>query len=118
MWGALVEKVNPASSLEHANSVEDCMTLRLALPFVLLATAALAQPSDEMRKQVFLAADTNGDLVLSPAEFRPFMDALADAGLPIAKRVRFFGIYKQAFGSVDANGDGAVTPDELRASGE
>lgn len=90
------------------------MLIRLALCTGLIACVAHAQEATEAEARAYVAADRNGDGVLSAPEFRTFMDALAVLGAPAAKRVKFFGIYDMAFGIVDADGDGVVGPRELQ----
>ncbi|MEM1366251.1 MAG: hypothetical protein AAGH82_10940, partial [Pseudomonadota bacterium] len=65
-----------------------------------------------------LTADANGSKTLDKREFRSFINRLADLGLPVAKRVRRFGVYGIAFRRSDFNKDGILTPSELlRANG-
>lgn len=66
--------------------------------------------------QAFLAADQNGDELLTPSEFRVFIQRMADAGAPVSQRIRTFGAYGRAFRQVDADGNGYATPAELRAA--
>ncbi|MEN0087702.1 MAG: hypothetical protein AAF737_04625 [Pseudomonadota bacterium] len=81
------------------------------------ATAILSGPATAITKdqerQAFLTADADGSRTLDKREFRTFLNTLADMGLPVAKRVRTFGVYGIAFGRSDFNKDGILTPDEL-----
>ncbi len=62
----------------------------------------------------FMAADRDGNGVLTYSEFKIFVRAMAAAGQPTAKQIRFFGAYRMAFGIADMDGNGAVTPWEMR----
>jgi len=66
--------------------------------------------------EAFLRADYNEDQILTPAEFRIFVDAMAESGQTTAQTIRFFGAYGFAFMTVDANEDGRLEPAELRAA--
>lgn len=88
--------------------------ISLALTFIAAPCMAQPIPASDTEVQAFMAADRNGDGVLSPAEFRAFIQAMARAGQPTARRIRFFGAYDYAFSIVDTDADGVVTPSELR----
>lgn len=79
---------------------------------------AIAQDLNPTAAEIdaFLSADLNEDQNLTPAEFRVFVDAMADTGQTTAKTIRFFGAYGFAFMTVDANEDGRLDPSELRAA--
>ncbi|MEO0635330.1 MAG: hypothetical protein AAFY73_01655 [Pseudomonadota bacterium] len=86
-----------------------------ALATCFMATSALAI-SAEQELAAFRSADANKNNIIERGEFNTFINLLADAGLPLAKRVRTFGVYGIAFRRTDANGDGQLTPNELRRS--
>ena len=65
------------------------------------------------RSKAFVNADKNSDEVLTRAEFKVFIKDLAKQRLPLAKRVRFWGVYGLAFGRIDTNKDGLLQPAEL-----
>lgn len=81
------------------------------------ASAQALNPTGE-EIDAFAEADANEDLVLTLNEFRVFVRAMAEAGQPTAKQIRFFGAYGFAFGIADANKDGVLTPMELRQGDE
>lgn len=64
----------------------------------------------------FARADRDGNLWLTLSEFRIFVNAMAQAGQPTARKIRFFGAYKYAFSVADLDGDGRVTPMEMRSA--
>jgi Ca2+-binding EF-hand superfamily protein len=64
----------------------------------------------------FAQADRDGNLWLTLSEFRIFVNAMARAGQPTARKIRFFGAYKYAFSVADLNDDGRVTPMEMRSA--
>ncbi|MEM1365475.1 MAG: hypothetical protein AAGH82_06960, partial [Pseudomonadota bacterium] len=64
------------------------------LSFTGASASALSKAQEE---QAFLTADANGSKTLDKREFRSFINRLADLGLPVAKRVRRFGVYGIAF---------------------
>ena len=64
----------------------------------------------------FALADRDGNLWLTLSEFRVFVQAMAQAGQPTARKIRFFGAYKYAFSVADLDGDGRVTPLEMRSA--
>ena len=64
----------------------------------------------------FVQADADKDGVLTRAEFRVFVRAMAKAGQPTARQIRIFGAYGIAFGITDADRNGVVTPAEMRAA--
>ena len=82
---------------------------------VLAPGVALAQFEDES-VIAFRAADSNGDELLTPTEFRVFIQQMAIYGAPMSQRIRALGAYGIAFGRVDADGNGLATPEELRAA--
>ncbi|MEO0496952.1 MAG: hypothetical protein AAF141_06210 [Pseudomonadota bacterium] len=77
-----------------------------------MAAPAAALTQDQQR-QAFLTADANGSKTLDKQEFRTFINTLAGMGLPVAKRVRTFGVYGIAFSRSDFNKDGILSTDEL-----
>lgn len=89
---------------------------RLLPVLCVVAGAAAAQPIPASDDEIhaFVRADGNADGVLTPVEFRVFVQAMARAGQPTAQQIRFFGAYGYAFGVVDRNRDGVATPEELR----
>lgn len=86
-----------------------------AVGALLWADPARAQYEDQS-VSAFLAADLNGDEMLTREEFRVFIHGMAEYGAPMSRRIRTFGAYGMAFNRVDANDDGLATPDELRAA--
>ncbi len=80
--------------------------------------AASAQDLNPTQEEIdaFLGADRNADQILNLAEFRMFVDAMAETGQTTARTIRFFGVYEFAFSIVDANEDGQLDPAELRAA--
>ncbi len=80
-----------------------------------LPSTAQAQYEEES-VQAFLAADRNGDELLTPDEFRTFIATMAEIGAPMSRRIRNLGAYGIAFNRVDADGNGYATPAELRAA--
>ena len=80
----------------------------LALPLLLAATAACADPVRD-----FKAADTDGNGILDAGEFARFVDLRADSGSKVAKKVRTFRAYGMALSRVDYDGDGQVSGAEL-----
>jgi hypothetical protein len=78
-------------------------------------TPAVAQYEDQA-VQFFLAADADGDELLTLQEFRVFIQQMANAGAPMSVRIQQLAAYRVAFARVDANGDGLATPAELRAA--
>ncbi|MEO1641404.1 MAG: hypothetical protein AAFU41_19390 [Pseudomonadota bacterium] len=85
---------------------------------VFMGGQALAQTlSDEERQlaaENLREADANGDQMLTPDEFRQFIDLNAADNLGRAARIRNTGLYNRAFQRLDASGDGLLTPEELR----
>jgi Ca2+-binding EF-hand superfamily protein len=77
-----------------------------------LSTAAHAL-TQEQQAQAFLSSDANGDRNLNRTEFRVFINTLAEAGLPVAKRVRRWGVYGIAFSRSDADKSGLLSTSEL-----
>lgn len=88
-----------------------CLPLACILPGLALAQPI---PASEAEVRAFVDADGNTDGVLTPTEFRVFVQAMARSGQPTARQIRFFGAYGYAFGVVDTNRDGVATPEELR----
>ncbi|SNZ19493.1 hypothetical protein [Cohaesibacter gelatinilyticus] len=64
----------------------------------------------------FIKADTNADQKLNKSEFRTFVNLMATAGQPAAKRIRFFRAYGFAFSIVDKDKNGILSPIELRTA--
>lgn len=91
-----------------------CVARSTAIALALLLPAAAQAQYEEQSVQAFLAADANGDELLTRDEFRTFIQSLAAAGAPMSRRIRTFGAYGIAFSRTDANGDGVLTPEELR----
>ena len=87
----------------------------LCAPGAALAQAKALNPT-RAEVDALTSADRDGDRHLDAEEFRVFVQAMAQAGQPTAKRIRFFGAYGMAFGIVDADKDGRLTPAELRAA--
>lgn len=87
----------------------------LSIGFAVPATQASAQYADAGVRS-FLAADQDGDELLTLSEFRVFIQEMAAAGAPMSARVRNLGAYRIAFSRVDLNNDGVATPEELRAA--
>lgn len=81
---------------------------------LVLAAALLAGPVFA-QQDAFARADTTGDGALSPAEFKTFIDDLAEAGRAQAQRVKAAGRYGLAFDRIDQNRDGLVTAAEVAA---
>ncbi len=89
--------------------------LAAATAIILSPTLAHAQYEDQ-GVRAFLAADQNGDELLTAGEFRVFIRQMADAGAPMSRRIRNLGAYGIAFNRADADGNGFVSPAELRAA--
>lgn len=88
----------------------------LLIAALLTAHAGTALANDaEILAANFMAADTNGDQALDPAEFTAFVDLGAAAGLGRLPQVQARGLYDRAFDRLDQDGNRAVTPDELQA---
>lgn len=85
---------------------------------VFLPGVAQAQALNPTNTEIgaFARADRDGNLWLTLPEFRIFVNAMAQAGQPTARKIRFFGAYKYAFSVADLNGDGRVTPMEMRSA--
>lgn len=79
----------------------------------LISTPALAgDPALDAAPTIadyFNGADSSGDAALNGAEFRVFVDTLADSGHEDAIGVRASGDYDAAFLKADSNADGIVT---------
>ena len=86
-------------------ATRSCLVL---FAFLLGATAAGAQ-------ERFAAADGNGDQMLSPAEFKLFIDGAAAAGQGMAAKVQRLQRYDTAFARLDADQNGFVSVSELAA---
>ena len=84
------------------------LLIGLALPLVLAATVARADPVRD-----FKAADADGNGTLEMSEFRRFVDLRAEDGSAVAQRVRTFRAYGIALSRVDYDGDGRVSGAEL-----
>ena len=82
----------------------------------MLAAGIHAPAAAASQSALYRTADRNNNGTLNSGEFRTFIDLLADDGLPIAKRVRFWRVYGLAFRITDKNRDGELTPAELRSS--
>ena len=78
--------------------------------FVFLLSAAAVGAQER-----FAAADGNGDHLLSPAEFKLFIDGAAAAGQGMAAKVKRLQRYDTAFTRLDADQDGFVSLRELAA---
>lgn len=87
----------------------------LTLPLLAIAATLAATIGVQAQGSAFAAADKNGDGSLDKAEFRTFIDLLAEQGVPNAVKVKSSGRYDFAFSRVDKNGDGRITPEELSA---
>ena len=80
----------------------------------LTVAAALPAPADAASPaQRFKTSDRDRSGTLNRAEFRTLINLLARDGMPIAKRVRFWGVYGLAFRITDTNRDGQLTRSEL-----
>ncbi|MEW9613556.1 EF-hand domain-containing protein [Shinella sp. S4-D37] len=86
--------------------------IKTTLPAIALAMSAVVAPA-MAQQELFLSADANGDTQLDKAEFRTFIDGLAQSGKPVAQKIKAAGRYDMAFGRIDKNKDGVVSPDEL-----
>ena len=84
--------------------------------FLPLSAAALDLNPTQTEISAFLKADTNKDRVLTPREFRTFIQAMASSGSRTAKKIRFLRAYGYAFSIADRNRDGVATPHEMRAA--
>ena len=84
-----------------------------SLAAFLISTPALAgDPSVDAAPTMadyFNGADSSGDAALDGAEFRVFIDTLADGGHADAIAVRASGEYESAFVKADSDADGIVT---------
>ena len=69
----------------------------------------------------YLAADEDGDGNLTMLQFRTFIDANAEIDFAMARQVKRFRGYRQAFLRVDLNSDGSLSWQEyvtvLRSAG-
>lgn len=90
----------------------------LALGMLAAPCAAQQFAATTVEVQAFVGADQDGNGVLTPPEFRAFVQSMAQAGQPTARQIRFFGAYGYAFGIADTNDDGVITPLELRSGDE
>jgi len=93
-----------------------------SLAACLISTSALAgdpaMSEAPTLADYFNGADSSGDAALDSAEFRVFVDTLADGGHAEAIGVRESGDYDAAFVKVDADADGIVTYLEASAHKE
>lgn len=89
-----------------------CALLCLGLPLTAKAQTMTATGAEVA---AFANADRNKDQKLSQAEFKTFVQFMAKAGQPTARKIRFFGAYAYAFKVVDKNRDGQASPQELRS---
>lgn len=85
-----------------------------ALTFVAVMLPAIAVASPKSKEEAFLAADKNGDKVLSAPELKVFIGHMADLGEARAKRVRLLGLYGLAMRTVDTDKNGVASIAELR----
>lgn len=93
------------------------LALVLAAPLTIPGmTQAQGFRASDQEVSAFVAADANADGLLTLAEFRVFVRAMAGAGQPTAQTIRTFGAYRYAFGVVDRNRDNRASPEELRAA--
>ncbi|WP_346911326.1 hypothetical protein [uncultured Roseibium sp.] len=81
-----------------------------------LSAKALDLNPTKTEISAFMKADTNKDRVLTPQEFKTFIQAMASSGSKTAKKIRFLSLYSYAFSIADANRDGVATPHEMRAA--
>ncbi|MEO1200394.1 MAG: EF-hand domain-containing protein [Pseudomonadota bacterium] len=89
------------------------MSIRsIAISCAVCASISLSLPATAQEVQFQLAdADSNG--MLDAAEFRVFIDTIADQGAERAQMVRDRGMYGMAFQRMDGDGNGVLTVDEL-----